>query len=60
MEVEGETVGDSTGGGEVVELGATEDATGDGEVGVVSEEETGKRKDRGTEGEGDSVEEGGA
>ena len=60
MEGVGETAGDSTGGGEAEELGATGDATEGGETGVSSEEEPRKRKDRGTEEEGDTVEEGGA
>ena len=54
----GETAGDSTCGRETGELGATGGATEGGDAGVSSEEKTGKRKDRGTEGEGDTVEEG--
>ena len=58
MEEAGETAGNSTDGRGTKELGATGDATEGGEAGVSSEEGTGKRKDRGTEGEGDTVEEG--
>ena len=60
MEGVGETARDSTGGGEAGELGATRDAIEGGEVGLSSEGEIEKRKDRGTEGEGDTVDEGGA
>ena len=58
VEEVGETAGESTGVREAEERGATGDTTEGGEAGVSSEGKTGKWKDRGTEGEDDTVEEG--
>ena len=60
MEVGEETAGGSAGGEEIVGIGVTGDSREGEEADESSEGETGKRKDRGTNGEGDTVEVGGA